>query len=82
MGKAPQITRTDHPSAAPWALVSKCRDGGQVRRLLALAMVLDGRPRSVAAASTGMDRQTLRDGVHRTNHAAVDGLQTRLELYA
>jgi transposase len=56
------------------------RRGGQVRRLLALAMVLDARPRSVAASSNGMDRQTLRDWVHRYNDADVDGLKARTAL--
>jgi transposase len=45
--------------------------------LLALAMVLDGHPRSEAAASNGMDRQTLRDWVHRYNEAGVEELKTR-----
>ena len=78
MGKALGITRTDHTGATLRALAGKCRDGAQVRRLLALAMVLDGHPRSVAASSNGMDRQTLRDWVHRYNDEGVDGLKTRL----
>ena len=78
MGKALQITRTEHTSATLRALAGKCRDGAEVRRLLALAMVLDGHPRSIAASSNGMDRQTLRDWVHRYNDAGVDGLKTRL----
>jgi transposase len=40
-------------------------------------MVLDGHPRSEAASSNGMDRQTLRDWVHRYNAAGVAGLKTR-----
>lgn len=77
MGSALQITRTDHTSGGLRAFAGKCRDGGQVRRLLALAMVLDGDPRSEAASCNGMDRQTLRDWVHRYNEAGVEGLQTR-----
>jgi transposase len=77
MGAALQITRTEHTSATLRALAGKCRDGAQVRRLLALAMVLDGHPRSEAASSNGMDRQTLRDWVHRYNEEGVDGLKTR-----
>ena len=73
MGKALGITRTDHTAAALRALAGKCRDGAQVRRLLALAMVLDGHPRSIAASSNGMDRQTLRDWVHRYNAEGVGG---------
>ena len=60
MGQALQITRTDHTGATLRAFASKCRDGAQVRRLLAVAMVLDGHPRSLAASSNGMDRQTFR----------------------
>lgn len=78
MGKALGITRTDHTGATLRALTCKCRDGAQVRRLLALAMVLDGHPRGIAASSNGMDRQTLRDWVHRYNDEGVDGLKTRL----
>jgi len=78
MGKALEITRADHTGATLRALAGKCRDGAQVRRLLALAMVLDGHSRSVAASSNGMDRQTLRDWVHRYNDEGVDGLQTRV----
>jgi transposase len=70
--------RTDHTSDTLRVLASKCRDGAQVRRLLALAIVLDGQPRALAASANGMDRQTLRDWVHRYNDAGVDGLKTRL----
>jgi hypothetical protein len=51
MGAALGVTRTDHTSAELRALSGKCPDSAQVRRLLALALVLDGRPRSEAAAS-------------------------------
>jgi transposase len=78
MGKALEIIRTDHTGATLRALAGKCRDGAQVRRLLALAMVMDGHPRSSAASSNGMDRQTLSDWVHRYNDEGVDGLQPRL----
>jgi putative transposase len=77
MGAALQITRTDHTGVELRALAGQCREGAQVRRLLALAMVLDGRPRREAASSNGMDRQTLRDWVHRYNDAGVEGLKTR-----
>jgi transposase len=77
LGTALQITRTEHTSGGLRALAGKCRDGAQVRRLLALAMVLDGHPRSEAASANGMDRQTLRDWVHRYNAEGVEGLKTR-----
>jgi transposase len=38
--------------------------------MLAIAMVLDGADRGTAAETCGMDRQTLRDWVHRYNAAA------------
>ncbi len=77
MGATLKITRTDHTSAELRALASKCLDGTQVRRMLALALVLDDRPRSEAAALNGMDRQTLCDWVHRYNAAGIDGLKSR-----
>ena len=45
--------------------------------MLALAMVLDGCRRTEAAQSCGMDRQTLRDWVHRFNEQGVPGLSDR-----
>ena len=71
------ITRTDHTSAGLRALASKCADGAQVRRMLALALVLDRRPRSEAAAQNGMDRQTLCDWVRRYNADGIEGLKSR-----
>ena len=45
--------------------------------MLALALVLDGRPRTEAAQMCGMDRQTLRDWVHRYNNEGLAGLSDR-----
>ena len=72
-----EITRGDYTSAELRGLSGRCSDGAQVRRLLALALVLDGRSRAEAAALSGMDRQTLRDWVHRYNEAGVEGLKSR-----
>lgn len=77
MGAPLGITRTEYTSGELRAICGRCRDGAQVRRLLALALVLEGRPRSEAAALNGMDRQTLRDWVHRYNADGVDGLKSR-----
>jgi len=74
VGAAVQVTRTDHSSAELRAVAAKTSDGGQVRRLLAIAMILDGHSRERAAAQSGMDRQTLRDWVHRYNEAGIAGL--------
>ena len=49
----------------------------QARRLLAIALVLEGSSRADAARSAGMDRQTLRDWVHRFNAAGAEGLVDR-----
>jgi len=49
----------------------------QARRLSAIALVLEGASREEAARSTGMDRQTLRDWVHRFNAAGSAGLVAR-----
>jgi len=77
MGKAVEVTRDDLTAAELRAVAAKCTDGAQVRRILALAMVLEGRPRTEAAILNGMDRQTLRDWVHRYNGAGIEGLKSR-----
>ena len=69
MGRALAVTRTDHTAAELRAAASKSDDAAQVRRLLAIALVLDGDARTEAAEQTGMDRQTLRDWVYRYNDA-------------
>ena len=45
--------------------------------LLALALILDGHKRADAARAAGMDRQTLRDWVHRYNADGLAGLADR-----
>jgi transposase len=44
---------------------------------LALALVLEGGSREAAARAAGMDRQTLRDWVHRYNEEGLAGLRDR-----
>ena len=44
---------------------AQAQDARAARRMLAIALVLDGYSREMAAQSCGMDRQTLRDWVHR-----------------
>ena len=77
MGRAVKVTREDLTASDLRAAAARCSDGDQVRRLLAIAMVLEGVSRSEAARLGGMDRQTLRDWVHRYNVEGVDGLQSR-----
>jgi transposase len=71
------ITRTEHSAAALRREASRTRDADQARRLLALALVLDGASRTDAARACGMDRQTLRDWVHRYNAEGIAGLVDR-----
>src|SRR5690349_1551967 len=55
----------------------RCRDTAASRRMLALALVLEGASREEAARAAGMDRQTLRDWVHRYNAEGLAGLRDR-----
>jgi transposase len=71
------ITRFQYNAAELRDLAVKSRDTAQSRRLLAIAMVLDGSSREEAARQAGMDRQTLRDWVHRYNDLGADGLVSR-----
>jgi transposase len=52
-------------------------DAGQARRLLAIAAAYEGQDRTAAAKIGAMDRQTLRDWVHRFNAAGPEGLIDR-----
>ena len=56
---------------------ARCRDANAARRMLALALVLEGHSREAAARHAGMDRQTLRDWVHRYNAEGLAGLCNR-----
>ena len=71
------ITRTDMGAAQLRAEAGRARSPAVVRRLLALAQVFDGIDRQTAARNAGMDRQTLRDWVHRYNAEGVAGLSSR-----
>jgi transposase len=66
--------RQDFDAAMLRRLATTVADADQVRRLLALAAVYDGKDREEAARIGGMDRQTLRDWVHRFNERGPDGL--------
>jgi transposase len=66
--------REDFSAIQLRALARRSRDVNQSRRLLSLAAVRDGKDRGEAAKIGGMDRQTLRDWVHRFNAAGPDGL--------
>src|SRR5271165_2848843 len=72
-----QITRRDYDANALRDHASRVSEADVVRRLLALALVLEGHNRAQAAKTCGMDRQTLRDWVHRYNEQGIDGLSNR-----
>ncbi len=57
--------RTDYSVDELRRLAKSSKEPNQSRRLLSLAAVLDGMNRADAARIGGMDRQTLRDRVHR-----------------
>src|ERR687898_1638761 len=67
--------RGDYSAAELRRLAAATKNANQSRRLLSLAAVLDGMNRTEAARIGGMDRQTLRDWVHRFNERGPDGLK-------
>jgi transposase len=71
------IKRTDFTAAELRAAAAYADDTRVTRRALAIAMVLDGYPRAAAAELSGMDRQALRDWVHRFNAEGLEGLSDR-----
>ncbi len=72
------ITRMDLDASGLRAAATRARDVAASRRMLALALVLEGRTRTEAARAAGMDRQTLRDWVHRYNESGLEGLKNRV----
>ncbi len=73
MGSAVSL-RGDYSAAELRRLAAATRNANQSRRLLSLAAALDGMNRTEAARIGGMDRQTLRDWVHRFNDHGPEGL--------
>ena len=73
MGTAVAI-RTDIEAAELRRVARHKSDGRVAARLLGLANVLDGMSREAAARAAGMDRQTLRDWMHRFNAEGIAGL--------
>ena len=74
---AVEVTRRDLSAAGLRRRAARSRDANAARRMLAIALVLEGVPRHEAAQAAGMDRQTLRDWVHRYNAEGVAGLANR-----
>ena len=71
------IIRAELDAAGLRQAAARSKDADAARRMLALALVLDGHSRADAAQSCGMDRQTLRDWVHRYNEHGLAGLSDR-----
>ena len=77
MPKALAITRDDFTAVDFREAARRSKDADSTRRMLALALVLEGYKRGEAGNLCGMDRQTLRDWVHRYNAEGVEGLKSR-----
>ena len=67
------ITRDELSAGELRREAARCRDANAARRMLALALVLEGCSREEAARHTGMDRQSLRAWVHRYNAEGLAG---------
>jgi transposase len=68
------ITRSDLSAADLREAAARTRDAKAARRMLAIGLVLEGWSREAAAEACAMDRQTLRDWVHRYNTLGLAGL--------
>ena len=69
--------RSDYTSADLRRFARRSGDPDQVRRLLALALILDGGSRGEAAKVAWVTLQIVRDWVLRFNEGGPDGLATR-----
>ena len=74
MGRGIEVTRLDQSATELRQRASRCGDSRVACRVLAIARVLEGASRAAAASACGMDRQTLRDWVHRYNADGIAGL--------
>lgn len=77
MVAAVAITRNDYTAEQLREAAKHTKDADAARRMLALALVLEGKSRTEAAISCGMDRQILCDWVHRYNAKGIEGLHNR-----
>ena len=69
--------RVDYSSADLRRFSRRCDDPDQVRRLLALGLIMDGGSRTEAATAAGVTLQIVRDWVIRFNADGPDGLMSR-----
>lgn len=72
-----EITRLELSAADLRDAAAGTADAKAARRMLAIALVLEGWSRHAAAEACAMDRQTLCDWVHRFNASGLDGLYDR-----
>ena len=77
-GRPMEITRTEFSASELRRAAARSWDADAARRMLAIALVLEGKSRKEAAESCGMDRQTLRDWVIRYNEGGLAGLSDRV----
>jgi transposase len=69
--------RSDYAPADLRQFARRSGDADQVRRLLAIALILDGGSRGEAATVAGVTLQIVRDWVLRFNEGGPDSLMTR-----
>lgn len=74
MGRAIEVMRLELSATELRQRAARCGDSRVACRVLAIAHVLENSRRGEAASACGMDRQTLRDWVHRYNAAGIAGL--------
>jgi len=76
MGAEVAITLLEH-TASDLRQLARHNKGRVACRILAIAHIMDGASQSEAAQLCGMERQTLRDWVHRYNAQGIAGLSSR-----
>ena len=77
MPAAIKVTRTPPTPEALRALARSGKDATQNVRLSMVALVLEGVGRAEAGRTGGMDRQAVRDWLHRYNAEGPEGLRDR-----
>ena len=77
MPAAVKVTQITHTPEALRALARSGKDATQNARLSMVASVLEGVGRAEAGRMVGMDRQAVRDWIHRYNAEGPEGLRDR-----
>ena len=71
------ITRLELSASELREAATRTQEAKAARRTLAIGLLMEGWSRQAAAEACAMDRQTLRDWVHRYNELGLDGLCDR-----